>query len=89
MVARFEAHITQAGPKQVQFDIIDPDGGGPVSIKGAIEIPGPATRLETAQTPILNFDDLAIKRYGSHSVHILVEGIGMQRIGFSELEPPA
>ncbi|MCY3693824.1 MAG: hypothetical protein OXP37_09565 [Chloroflexota bacterium] len=89
VVARFRAHKTEAGRKRVQFDIIDADGGELVSIKGAIEIPEPTTKLETAQTLILNFDDLEIQRYGPHSVHILVEGIEMKRIGFSVLVPPA
>ena len=89
VVARFRAHRTEAGRKRVQIDIIDADGGELISAKGALEIPEPKTRLETAQTLILNFDDLEIRRYGPHSVHILVEGIEMKRIGFRVLAPPA
>ena len=88
-VARFSDQETEAGRQPVQSDIIAADGGEPVRIKGAIEIPGPNTRVETAKNPILNLDDPEIGRRGPHLVHIPLEGIGIKRIGFNVLEPPA
>ena len=71
----------------MRIDVIDGDGGELVSLNGAIEIPEPTAKLETTQTLIINFDDLELKRYGPHSVHILVEGIEMQRMGFNVRKP--
>ncbi len=87
VVARFRAHKTEAGRKRARIDVIDADGGELVSLKGAIAIPQPTAKLESTPILIVNFDDLELKRYGPHSVHILVEGIEMQRMGFVVLEP--
>ena len=87
VVARCRAHKTEAGRKRLRIDVIDGDGGELVSLNGAIEIPEPTAKLETTQTLIINFDDLELKRYGPHSVHILVEGIEMQRMGFNVRKP--
>ena len=90
LIAQFRASITEAGRKKLTVQIIDADGAsvGP-SIEGEMEVRSPDVGSEAVGRLGIEFKNVQFERYGHYSLHILIDGNEVQRIGFRVAEPPA
>ena len=90
LVAQLRASITEAGRKKLTVEIIDADGHSIIpNIEGDVEIRSPEVGVEAVGRLGIGFNNIKFERYGQHSLHLLIDGNEMRRIGFRVVAPPA
>ncbi|HXH21521.1 MAG TPA: hypothetical protein VNN10_05795 [Dehalococcoidia bacterium] len=90
LVAQVRASVTEQGTKELVVRLIDEDGGDvapPVQAQFSIGQPA-AGMLESTARIIVGFNNVTFQRYGSYSLHLLVQGHEMARLGLRVIPPP-
>ena len=83
-VTRLRAHRTESGHKTVKVDIIDSEGAEVATTTGDIEFKQPPDNiLESTATVAFRFEGLEFQRYGAYSLHLLLDGNEIHRIGLN------
>lgn len=89
LVAQLRTNITEAGTKNLEVRLIDADGGDVIPpITGTFEISRPEAGTESTGRIEIAFVSVTFPRYGSYSLHLLVQGREMVRIPLRVAQPP-
>jgi hypothetical protein len=89
LVIQFRANVVEAGEKQIEVNLIDEDGKGIIPpLKGKINMLKPASGTESMSRLALQFNNVEFPRYGTYSLHSLVDGHEMVRVPLRVSPPP-
>ena len=80
--------VAEAGPKKVEFRLIDADGVDiipPVTAELELVVKEPA--LEGRMNITANLNGITFPRFGQYAIHLVVQGNEMARAPFSLVEP--
>ena len=81
VVAQLRSSVAEAGVKEFEFRLIDPDGTDVIKpLKGSFEVPAPAGVTETKGRIGMAFHNVRFPRYGHYSLHLVVQGREMVRL---------
>jgi len=81
LVTQLRANVVEAGEKNFEVHLIDEDGKEIIPpIKGKLNIPRPPAGTESTGRIAMRFDGVEFPKYGTYSMHLLVEGHEMSRI---------
>jgi len=90
LVIQLRANVVEAGEKNFEVHLIDDDGKQIIPpVKGKLNIPRPPAGTESTGRIAMRFDGVEFPRYGTYSIHVLVEGHEMSRIPLRVTQPPA
>ena len=90
LVIQMRATVVEAGEKNFEVHLIDEDGKEIMpALMGKFNIPRPPSGTESTGRLALRFDGVEFPRYGAYSIHMVVEGHEMVRIGLRVSQPPA
>jgi hypothetical protein len=89
LVMQLRANLVEAGEKNFEIALIDDEGREVLPpLKGKINIPRPPSGTESTGRLSMRFDNVEFPRYGSYSLHVVVEGHEMVRIPLRVLPAP-
>ena len=89
LVIQLRANSFEAGEKQVEVNLIDEDGKNVIPpLKGNLKMPKPVSATESVSRLALQFNNVEFPRYGSYSLHTIVDGHEMVRVPLKVSEPP-
>jgi hypothetical protein len=75
LVLKLRANIVEVGEKNIKISLIDEDGKNIIpDMNAKIIIPKPPEGLESKAQLAIGFDNVEFPRYGSYSIHVVVEG---------------
>lgn len=89
LVIQLRANVVEAGEKNLEVRLIDEDGADVIpAIKGKFMIPRPPTGTESVGRIALQLQNVEFPRYGSYSLHAVVEGLEVVRVPLKVSLPP-
>ena len=89
LVIQLRAHAVEAGEKNFKVDLIDEDGKNVIpSLTGKFAISKPAIGMESIGKIAMQFNNVEFPRYGTYSLHAVIEGHEMVRIPLKVARPP-
>jgi hypothetical protein len=89
LVMQIRASSLEIGEKEVEVNLIDDDGKSVIPpLKGKINLVKPPSGTETISRLALQFQNVEFPRYGTYSLHTLVEGHEMVRVPIKISQPP-
>ncbi len=89
LVIQLRANVVEAGEKSLQVHLIDEDGKDVIpAVSGKFGIPKPTLGTESIGRITMQFHSVEFPRYGSYSLHAVVEGIEMVRVPLKVSPPP-
>ncbi len=89
LVIQLRANIVEAGEKNFEVHLIDEDGKEIIPpIKGKLNIPRPPAGTESTGRIAMRFDSVEFPKFGTYSMHVLVEGHEMSRIPLRVAQAP-
>ena len=89
LVIQLRANVVEAGEKNLEVRLIDEDGKDIIpTLKRKFDIPKPATGTESIGRIAMQFHNVEFPRYGSYSLHAVVEGLEMVRVPLKVNPPP-
>ncbi|MBN1375293.1 MAG: hypothetical protein JXA01_03975 [Dehalococcoidia bacterium] len=89
LVIQMRATIVESGEKDFEVHFIDEDGKEIVpALKSKINIPRPPVGTENTGRIAMRYDNIEFPRFGSYSIHIVVEGHEMVRIPLRVMQAP-
>jgi hypothetical protein len=89
LVMQIRASSLEIGEKEVEVNLIDDDGKSVIPpLKGKINLAKPPSGTETISRLALQFQNVEFPRYGTYSLHTLVEGHEMVRVPIKISQPP-
>ena len=81
VVLQLRSNLVEAGEKNLEVYLIDEDGKEIVPpLKTKFNIPKPQSGMESIGRLAMRFDNTEFPKYGSYSLHVVVEGHEMVRI---------
>ena len=81
LVIQMRANVVEAGEKNFEIHLIDDDGREIIpALKNRINIPRPPSGTESTGRIAMRFDNVEFPKFGSYSIHVLIEGHEMSRI---------
>lgn len=81
LVIQLRATVVESGEKNFEVHLIDDDGREVIpALKNRINIPRPPSGTESTGRIAMRFDNVEFPRFGSYSIHVLIEGHEMSRI---------
>ncbi len=90
LVLQLRVNVVEAGEKNLEVHLIDEDGKEIVPpLKAKFDIPRPQAGTESIGRIAMRFDNTEFPKYGSYSLHIVVEGHEMVRIPLKVSPPPS
>jgi hypothetical protein len=90
VVVQLRTNLVEAGDKNLEVFLIDEDGKEIVTpIRSKFNIPKPQSGTESIGRLAIRFDNTEFPKYGSYSLHVLVEGHEMVRIPLKISQPPS
>ncbi len=90
LVIQLRANVVEAGEKNFEVHLIDDDGKQIIPpVKGKLNIPRPPAGTESTGRIAMRFDGVEFPRYGTYSIHVMVEGHEMSRIPLRVTQPPS
>jgi hypothetical protein len=92
LVVQMRATVVETGEKNFEIHMIDDDGREIIpALKNKLNIPRPPAGTESTGRIAMRFDGVEFPRYGSYSIHVVIEGHEMARIPLrvSQAPPPA
>jgi hypothetical protein len=90
LVMQIRASSLEIGEKEVEVNLIDDDGKSILSpLKGKINVAKPPSGTESISRLALQFQNVEFPRYGTYSLHTLVEGHEMVRVPIKISRPPS
>jgi len=88
-VVQLRTSIVEAGQKKIEVHLIDQDGNDVLPVmQGQVAIPKIEGKAESIGRIVMEFGNIELKSYGSHSIRLTVEGVEMVSIPFTVSEPP-
>ncbi len=89
LVLQLRASVVEAGEKTLEVRLIDEDGNDIIpTLKGKFDIPKTAAGTESIGRIAMQFHNVEFPRYGSYSLHAVVEGLEMVRVPLKVSLPP-
>jgi hypothetical protein len=89
LVFKLRAIIVEAGDKNVKISLIDEDGKNIIpDINAKFAIPKPSEGLESKAQIAIGFDNVEFPKYGSYSIHAVLDGNDMIAIPIKVVPPP-
>jgi len=89
LVIQLRANVVEAGEKALEVRLIDEDGKDIIPIiRGKFSIPTPAVGTESIGKIAMEFNNVEFPRYGSYSLHAVIEGHEMVRVPLKVSPPP-
>lgn len=89
LVIQLRANVVEAGEKNLEVRLIDEDGNDVIpALKGKFSIPKTTIGTESIGRIAMQFHNVEFPRYGSYSLHAVVEGIEMVRVPLKVSPPP-
>ena len=81
--------MVEAGEKNLEVRLIDDDGKDIIpTLRGKFVIPKPDTGTESVGRIAMEFNNVEFPRYGSYSLHAVIEGHEMVRVPLKVSPPP-
>ena len=88
LVLQLRANVTEAGEKNLEVRLIDEDGKDIIpTLRGKFIIPSPVAGTESIGRIVMEFKDVEFPRYGSYSLHAIIEGHEVVRVPL-KVSPP-
>ncbi len=89
LVIQLKANVVEAGEKNLEVRLIDEDGKDIIPvIKGKFMVQKPAAGTESIGRIAVAFNNVEFPRYGSYSLHAVVEGLEMVDVPLRISPPP-
>lgn len=89
LVIQVRANVVEAGEKNLKVDLIDEDGKSVIpSLRGKFSITKPIAGTESIGRITMQFSNVEFPKYGSYSLHAVIEGQEMVRIPLRVSLPP-
>ena len=89
LVMQLRANTVEAGEKNFEVALIDDEGREVLTpLKGKLNIPRPPSGTESTGRLAMRFDSVEFPKYGSYSLHVVVEGHEMVRIPLRVITAP-
>ncbi|MDP2931261.1 MAG: hypothetical protein Q8O05_02040 [Chloroflexota bacterium] len=89
LVFQLRANVVEAGEKSLKVDLIDEDGKSIIpTVTGKFNIPQPNAGIESIGRVTMQFTNVEFPRYGTYSLHAVVEGHEMISIPLKVSPPP-
>ena len=89
LVLQLRANVVEAGEKTLEVHLIDEDGKDTIpTVGGKFSIPKPVGGTESVGRIAMQFHNVEFPRYGSYSLHAVVEGHEMVRVPLKVSPPP-
>ena len=89
LVIQLRANVVEAGEKNLEVRLIDEDGKDIIPVlRGKFTIPRPAVGTESIGRIAMEFNNVEFPRYGSYSLHAVIEGHEMVRVPLKVSPPP-
>jgi hypothetical protein len=89
LVIQMRASVVEAGEKKFEINLIDDDGNAVIpALTGTLNIPKPPAGIETTGRIAMRFDNVEFPKYGTYSIHTLIENHEMVRIPLRVIQPP-
>ncbi|MGD0352670.1 MAG: hypothetical protein ABSB38_04155 [Dehalococcoidia bacterium] len=90
VVVQLRTNLVEAGDKNLEVFLIDEDGKEIVPpLRTKFNIPKPQAGTESIGRLAMRFDNTEFPKYGSYSLHVVVEGHEMVRIPLKISPPPS
>ena len=84
----FRANVVEAGEKNLEVRLIDEDGKDTIpTIRRKFNIPKPTGGTESIGRIAMQFHNVEFPKYGSYSLHAVVEGLEIVRVPL-KVSPP-
>jgi len=89
LVFQIRANVVEAGEKSMVVNLIDDDGQNIIPpLNGKINIAKPAAGTESVGRVAMAFNGVRFPKYGSYSLHAVVEGHDMVNVSMKVSQPP-
>lgn len=89
LVIQLRANVVEAGEKNLEVHLIDEDGKDIIpTLKGKFTIPKPMSGTESVGRIAMQFNNVEFPRYGSYSLHAVIEGHEMVNVPLKVSPPP-
>ena len=89
LVFQIRANVVEAGEKNMVVNIIDDDGKDVIPpLNGKIAIAKPAAGTESIGRVAMAFNGVVFPKYGSYSLHAVVDGHDMVNVSMKVSQPP-
>jgi len=89
LVMQLRANVVEAGEKNLAVHLIDEDGRDIIpALRGKFSIPKPTGGTESIGRIAMQFYNVEFPRYGSYSLHVVVEGHEMFDVPLKVSPPP-
>ncbi len=89
LVIQLRANVVEVGEKNIEVRLIDEDGKDIIpALRGKFNIPQPTIGTESLGKIAMQFRNVEFPRYGSYSLHAVVEGHEMVRVPLKVSQPP-
>jgi len=89
LVIQLRANLVEAGEKTLEVRLIDEDGKDTIpTVGGKFNIPKPTVGTEAIGRIAMQFHNVEFPKYGSYSLHAVVEGLEMVRVPLKVSPPP-
>ena len=88
LVIQLRANVVEAGEKNLEVRLIDEDGKDILpTLRGKFIIHKPVSGTESIGRIAMEFNNVEFPRYGSYSLHAVIEGHEMMRVPL-KISPP-
>lgn len=88
-VAQLRANVVEAGEKTLEVHLIDEDGKDIIPVLGGkFSLPKPIAGTESIGRILMQFHNVEFPKYGSYSLHAVVEGVEMIDVPLKVSPPP-
>ena len=89
LVIQLRANVVETGEKNLEVRLIDEDGKDIIpTVSGKFRVPKPPTGTESIGRIAMQFGNVEFPRYGSYSLHAVIEGQEMVRVLLKVSPPP-
>ena len=89
LVIQLRANVVEAGEKNIEVRLIDEDGQDIIpTLRGKFVIPKPVAGTESIGRISMEFNNVEFLRYGSYSLHAVIEGLEMVSVPLKVSPPP-
>lgn len=89
LVLQLRANVVEAGEKNLEVHLIDEDGKDIIpTLKGKFTIPKPMSGTESVGRIAMQFNNVEFPRYGSYSLHAVIEGHEIVNVPLKVGPPP-
>jgi len=89
LVFKLRANIVEVGEKNIKISLIDEDGSNIIpDMNAKIAILKPPEGMESKAQVAVGFDKVEFTKYGSYSIHVVLEGNDLFSIPIRVAPPP-